>query len=69
MGDRFEDTELGVQLPKNLEGRTELIGQKGARRKKDAIQRKVVSSNPIEERIILVEDPPVASRTRGSKKT
>ena len=69
LGDRFEDTELGVQLPKNLEGRTELIGQKGARRKKDAIQRKVVSSNPIEKRIILVEDPPVASRTRGSKKT
>ena len=84
MSDRFEDAEPAVQAPKNLEGRTELIGQKVAERKKGAIQDGVVTNNPggtvlplgeakscppAKKRIILKEDSPVASRTRGSRKT
>ena len=34
LGDRFEDVEPTVQTPKNLEGRTELIGQKSCRAQK-----------------------------------
>ena len=44
--DRFEDAEPVVQAPENLEGHTELIGQKVAKRKKGTIQKRVVTCNP-----------------------